>query len=377
MARIFNIKTVIDQPHVFALISKHRTIIGIEPETIVQSWRQAKHYYGKRWMIGWLGYEQGYPFMRPPKNSPLQQSKDDLVKLPDVYFGVFKKVIIVDNINIPKFSAKGGSASGGHIPLRWKPTLTKKQYLQKIAILKKHITQGDIYQANLSYRFTTSYPQHPFELFKHLYHQQLTSYAAYIHTPKYSVSSVSPELFLDIKHGLVETHPMKGTLLRSSKKSILHNSAKDKAELDMIIDVHRNDLARTAIPGSVHVKHRRRIRAFPTVWQADAVIQSRIAKPYTSLDVIETMFPAGSITGAPKLRAMEILHNLEPQRRNIYTGSIGYIAPNGDATFNVAIRTAYTINQQAHYHVGGGIVFDSQAEAEYLETRNKAKIILE
>lgn len=365
----YDIEKALQQPYVFALVSKNRTIIGVEPETIVQSWKQVRQYYGKRWLIGWLGYEQGYQFMKPVSSSPLRQKKSDEATLPNIYFGVFKHVLVIDHIKIPNSKLE--------IPLHWQSSLSKQQYLKKVNTIKKHIAAGDIYQANLSYRFTTPYTEHPYRLFTQLYHQQPTSYAAYIHTPKYSVSSVSPELFLDIKQGLVETHPMKGTLLRTSKKNILHDSLKDKAELNMIIDVHRNDLARTAIPGTVHVKHRRRIRAFPTVWQADAVIQSRIAQSYTSLDVIETMFPAGSITGAPKLRAMEILHDLEPLRRNIYTGSIGYIAPNGDATFNVAIRTAYTINQQAHYHVGGGIVFDSKAETEYQETLNKAKIILD
>lgn len=365
----FDLQSVSNEPYVFALVSKGKTIIGVEPEAIVKSWKQAEPYYKKRWLIGWMGYEQGYQQMQPPADSPLRNKKTDAVIMPNMYFGVFKRVLIVDHLRVKPLTTP--------LSLQWKASLKKKQYLQAIAKLKKHIAVGDIYQGNFSYRFSAEYNEHPYQLFRSMYQQQPTSYAAYMHTPRYSVSSVSPELFLDIRQQLVETHPMKGTLPRSSEKNILRDSVKDKAELDMIIDVHRNDLARTAVPGSVHVKQRRRIRAFPTVWQADAIIQSRIAKAHSSLDVLHTTFPAGSITGAPKLRAMEILHELEPHRRNIYTGSIGYIAPNGDATFSVAIRTAYTVNKNAYYHVGGGIVFDSDPESEYRETLHKAKIILE
>lgn len=363
-----DLTTVANEPYVFAVVSKHRTIIGLGPETIVQSWKQVQHYYGTGWLIGWLNYEQGYRFMRPLKQSSLRRKKCDAVILPNVYVGVFKKVLIVDRITVPRVTVSAYT--------QWKPEMTKTAYRKKFTMLKNHIAIGNIYQANLSYRWRTKYTQSPLHLFSYLYHQQPTANAAFIKTPHYSVSSVSPELFLSVHKRLVETHPMKGTLQRSYPKRTLHNSLKDKAELDMIIDVHRNDLAHTAVPGSVQVIKRRRLRALPTVWQADAVIQSTLAKPYKTLDLIETSFPAGSITGAPKLRSMEILHELEPLRRNVYTGAIGYIAPTGDASFNVAIRTAYTIGQNAYYHVGGGVVFDSTADSEYQEALQKAKIIL-
>lgn len=364
-----------NERYVFALVSKARTIIGVEPECIVRSWEAVKPWYGKRWIIGYLGYEQGYRFMDAPSSSPINNSKPADVTLPNVYFAIFKNVHVVKNITVPKLISP--------LHLKWKPQMSKQAYLKKYTRIKKHIAMGDIYQANLSYRLTAPYDDDPENIFSQLYHAQPTTHAAFIKTPSFSVSSGSPELFLDIKGRTVETNPMKGTCGRGRTAAQdnklaeeLRSSVKEQAELNMITDVHRNDLARTAIPGTVQVKHKRRIRAFDTVWQADAVIQSRLEKKYSALDVIETSFPAGSITGAPKLRAMEILHELEPVQRNIYTGSIGYFAPNGDAQFSIAIRTAYLKNHQVHYHVGGGLVFDSKPQAEYQETLDKAKVIL-
>ncbi len=366
----FDLSTLDGQQYAHIIRTPHGYIIGIEPEVTVGSWQAAQKYIGKRWLLGYIGYEQGYRFMQPPRASVLHSTKHDAVRLPNVHFGVYKKVIQAKALLLPKTIAAP--------KLQWKSSITPTQYNAAFKNIMKHIKLGNIYQANLSYRMSTNYTERPLDIFTYLHAQQAAPYSAYIQTPSFNIMSSSPELLFSVKNTTVESHPMKGTLARTTpvnrvrEKNLLRDSVKEKSELDMIIDVHRNDLARIAKPGSVKVKNRRRIRGLKSVWQADAVIQAKLVSQYSVSNVVETMVPGGSITGAPKLRAMEILHELEPVRRNVYCGSIGYIAPNGDAQFNVAIRTAYQKNKQLHYHVGGGIVFDSNVKNEFAETQNKA-----
>ncbi len=176
---------------------------------------------------------------------------------------------------------------------------------------------------------------------------------------------------------------MKGTQPRgrtvaedSRRRHHLLTSEKERAELDMIIDVHRNDLAHTARPGSVRVIRRRELIPYRTVWQAQARVQARLQRGYSPLDLLATCFPAGSVTGAPKLRAMEIIHQLEPTPRHVYCGAIGYLTARGDMEFNVAIRTGILQNNTFYYYVGGGITLDSTLTKEWAETFAKAAIIL-
>ncbi|MDP3970082.1 MAG: aminodeoxychorismate synthase component I [bacterium] len=367
---------LLQETHVFALVNRQRIIIGTKPKKILTTWDDVKKNFQDGWLLGYISYEQGHNFIEPPLNSPLQSKKTNDLQLPDVYFGLFDEVTIIENS--PELFKAMSNLSIGKI----KSNITKSEYHDKFQQIIKHLKTGDIYQVNLSQRFEANYTGNPLDIFSHFYASQPTDYAAYIQTPDFSIVSNSPELFLKISGKEVESRPMKGTALRSNdaetdntNKQALTIGEKDKAELDMIIDIHRNDLYRTAKTGSVNVLKRRRITPYATVWQADAIVTSHIADKYNTLDVIEQSFPAGSITGAPKIRAMEIIHELETVRRNIYTGSIGFIDPTGNAELNVAIRTAIIKDDTLYYSSGGGIVLDSTEESEYQETLDKAKII--
>ena len=205
--------------------------------------------------------------------------------------------------------------------------------------------------------------------------KQPTPYAALINTPDIKIVSNSPELGVRIDHQTIICQPMKGTRPKTADKKELVESKKDQAELDMITDVVRNDLAQFAVPGSVKVKRRRQIVGFNTVWQAQSVIQAKRPKSIHTLEVMKALLPYASVTGAPKKRAVEILQELEAYPRGVYCGAIGYIAGRNRAEFNVAIRTAVLKNNQLHYSVGGGITFDSDPKAEFQETLDKAAIL--
>lgn len=255
----------------------------------------------------------------------------------------------------------------------------KRIYSKIFNTAQHHIKLGDIYQVNLALPITANYSGSATDLFLDWYTTQPAPYAALIQTPTWSVISNSPELGLQLEpHGknyLATTKPMKGTLPRHLSKKLLAASTKEQAELDMIIDVHRNDLAQLAKPGSVKVIKRRQIIALKTVWQAQALIQATISKRHSPIEIIKQFFPAGSVTGAPKLRAQEIIAELEPQPRGVYCGAIGYIDWRGRSQFNVAIRTAILKNHQLTYPVGSGITIGANVEAEYKELLAKAVVL--
>lgn len=325
----------------FALIDRHQAYLGIGLKKIVRSWAELEHARGVA--IGYISYEQG------------------------VYFGIFQQLKKVPLKQLTDPTPFCITSLGGE------PFL---EYKKKIQQIKKHLAVGDIYQANYCYRLSARTNATPNQLLYHFTQTQPTPYAALINTPNVKVISNSPELGVRINDSLVETRPMKGTRPRGKNMyQELLTSIKDKAELDMITDVVRNDLSQFAIPGSVIVKRRRQIIGYNTVWQAQSVIQAHRPNSVSTLDVLKKMLPFASVTGAPKLRAVEILKKLEQYPRGVYCGAIGYITGKNRAEFNVAIRTATLQGGRLHYYVGGGITFDSDPKAEYQETLTKAKIL--
>jgi len=266
--------------------------------------------------------------------------------------------------------------------------MTPSQYGTAFDRIKRHIVDGDVYQINLSQRFSLPFTARPIDL----YHWQNTfnpcAYAAYIDTPSFGIVSASPEMFLTLSQGEIRTKPIKGTRPRISGTSVqarqtnersyreLAASEKDQAELAMIVDLERNDLARVCIPGTRRVLMPRTIEACPTVFHAVAVIGGRLRPDVGFCDVLRAAFPGGSITGAPKIRAMEIIDRNEPTARGLYTGSIGFVGIDGTACLNIAIRTIIIADQKAYIQVGGGIVADSNPWAEYQETLVKARALV-
>ncbi|OQA00634.1 MAG: Aminodeoxychorismate synthase component 1 [Planctomycetes bacterium ADurb.Bin401] len=208
-------------------------------------------------------------------------------------------------------------------------------------------------------------------------------YAAYIDAGDYQIVSASPELFIDIENRNIITCPIKGTRPRTGDKTAdeknykeLIENEKEKAELDMIIDLERNDFGRICVPGSIKVVKRRDIESFATVFHAVATIEGRLKDEIDFADCLKAVFPGGSISGAPKISAMEIINRLEPTARGLYTGSIGWIDLCGNACLNIAIRTIIIKDNKAYAQTGGGIVADSEPESEWNETLLKANALL-
>jgi len=258
----------------------------------------------------------------------------------------------------------------------------KEDYFNAIVKAKDYIKKGDIFQVNLSQRFSCSYNASPFELFEKLAFINPAPFSAFLNFPEVSVVSSSPERFLYLNRNKIHTRPIKGTRPRGTNKEKdkllskeLLNSAKDRAELIMIVDLERNDLGKFCYYGSVKIRELITLETHPTVFHTVSTIEGKIIDTMTPVDCVKYSFPGGSITGTPKVRSMEIIEELEPTRRNIYTGAIGYISFNRRMDLNIAIRTIIIKDKTAHFQVGGGIVADSVPELEYEETLHKGKAL--
>jgi para-aminobenzoate synthetase component 1 len=266
---------------------------------------------------------------------------------------------------------------------QFKSNITKGYYLDAIAKIKRYIYDGEVYQINFSQRFSAEFPAEPYKLFLWQNKFNPSPYSAYIDAGNYKIVSASPELFIDINNGIITTCPIKGTRPRTGNKAVdekdykdLVSSEKEKAELDMIIDLERNDLGRICDYGTIKVIKRRDIEAFATVFHAVATIEGTLREKIDFVDCLKAIFPGGSITGAPKISAMKIINELEPTARGLYTGSIGWLDLKGNASLNIAIRTIIIRDNVAYAQTGGGIVADSDPQAEWQETLIKAKALL-
>jgi para-aminobenzoate synthetase component 1 len=266
----------------------------------------------------------------------------------------------------------------------WKSNFSKINYLQAVQKVKDYIASGDIYQANLSQRFETEMEGEIYPLFKEMLRLNPARFSSFFHTPETTLLSLSPERFIRIEGRQASTHPIKGTRSRGQnasedealKKELL-NSPKDAAELLMIVDLERNDLGKACEYGSVRVASAKTLETHPQVFHLSGAIQGDLKPDISHIECLEKMFPGGSITGAPKLRAMQIIEELEPNRRNLYTGCLGYMGFNGISDLSILIRTLTRKNNRLYFQVGGGIVADSLPEAEYLETLTKGKIFFD
>ena len=264
-----------------------------------------------------------------------------------------------------------------------KSNFTKQEYIDSIEKVRQYIRSGDIYQANLTQRFEGKTKRSAFDIYSELREVGPTIFGGLLNFEDVQVISNSPERFIKVENRKIQTRPIKGTRPRGDNpeqdeffKTELSNSEKDKAELLMIVDLERNDLGRVSEIGSVKVPELFKIEAYANVYHLVATIESEIDKDKDIYEVIKATFPGGSITGAPKIRAMEVIEELEPTRRNVYTGSIGYIGFDGLADLNIAIRTIVKKDDRITFQVGGGITWDSNPEDEYMETLHKAKSIM-
>jgi para-aminobenzoate synthetase component 1 len=287
----------------------------------------------------------------------------------------FKRVI---SDRLPEYGSFRGDAGG------FKSNFTQAAYMAAIKKIKEYISAGDIYQVNMSQRFEMDVQGDTFSLFKTLYQNNPAPFFAYIHAGNHHIVSTSPERFLLQTGQHVETRPIKGTRPRGTTpvedkklRQELEQSKKDDAELSMIVDLLRNDIGKVCRVGSVRVMEHKRLEAYQNVYHLVSIVEGKLEQGRDSIDLLKATFPGGSITGCPKIRTMEIIDELEPDRRHIYTGSIGYISFHDTMDLSIAIRTATIYNGQIVFSVGGGVVFDSDPLDEYEETLHKGRTLME
>lgn len=317
------------------------------------------------WVAGYASYELGYAF--EPRLSELMPAER---ALPLLEFGVFRAP-----------EAVHGRAAGGAVgPFR--PLWRRAEYRQAFARLAYYIAAGDIYQANLTFPLTGRWKGDPGAIAALLAADQPVGHAALVNYPGATLISRSPELFFATDgNGGIETRPMKGTAPRDPDPSRdaalrdgLSQDMKNRAENLMIVDLLRNDISRIATAGSVRVPELFRVESYATVHQMISRVTGRLVPGTTLSEAFRALFPCGSVTGAPKIRAMEIIRELEPRPRGAYCGAIGWAGPDGRAAFNVAIRTLTLLpGGEAVLNVGGGVVADSTAASEYEEALWKAR----
>ncbi len=364
--------------------------------------------------VGFLGYELG------SEEGKTSFKKETDLSLPDCFFGFYSHVIAIDHelnklhiiatgmpekndslrekkalsdlqyiekkLNEKYIESEKITDSSSHDFLEsfdFKSNFTKSQYLDVVDRALEYIKEGDIYQVNLSQRFlfkrNSENPKDLARLYMLLRKVSPSSFGAYFDTGEFQVISSSPEEFLKKRDMYVETSPMKGTRPRSQSliddeifRRELLQSTKEKAELLMVTDLERNDLGKVCIPGSVRVRLMRTLEEYKTVFQTTSTVEGLLDKDKNVFDVLSACFPSGSVTGCPKIRAMQIIKELEPNSRGPYTGSLGYIGFDENMDFNILIRTLIAKKDMLSFHVGGGIVADSIAENEYYETLLKA-----
>ncbi len=272
-------------------------------------------------------------------------------------------------------------AAGAYTFGEWQPDLDRTAYEAAFQRIRQHLVDGDTYQVNLTFPLRATFQGDPARLYAALRRAQNAAYTAWLHTDEWDLLSASPELFFAWHADRLVTRPMKGTrrrgLTTAADRAIadeLRQCPKDRAENVMIVDLLRNDMGRLADIGSVHPVTLFSVEKYPTVWQMTSTIEARVPAHTPFSRLLKGLFPCGSVTGAPKVKTMEIIAGLEPTPRGVYCGAIGY-ARQGQAAFNVAIRTLQLRHGHARYHVGSGLVIDSDPGAEYTECLDKARVL--
>lgn len=342
--------------------------------------------------LGLFGYDLGRRF----ETLPSQADAD--IALADMAVGIYDWALIVDNqrqevslisYDDPQRCLAWLEAQSAPVvePFEltspWRSNMSREEYGKKFHQIQAYLHSGDCYQVNLAQRFRASYRGDEWQAFCQLNRANRAPFSAFIRLPEGAILSLSPERFIQLHQSEIQTRPIKGTLPRLSDPELdaqqaktLANSPKDRAENLMIVDLMRNDIGRVAVPGSVRVPELFVVEPFPAVHHLVSTITARLPAHLHATDLLRAAFPGGSITGAPKVRAMEIIDELEPQRRNAWCGSIGYLSFCGNMDTSITIRTLTAWQGQLYCSAGGGIVADSEEAAEYQETFDKVNRIL-
>ena len=327
---------------------------------------ELEHKQGK-YLAGYLSYEAAQAF-EPNYRTEKQ------VEMPLLWFASFDQPVEL-TIKKPKTT---------YTISRWQPTMTKQQYYDRIETIKAAIERGDTGQINFTTQLTNQFSGDSYRFYQQLLENQQASYSAYLNIGRFQILSASPELFFKVSQDKVTTRPMKGTIKRGrtlaedqKNKTYLLNSAKERAENLMIVDVLKDDLSKIANPGSVKVPEQLTVETYPTLHQMTSTVTAELKEDTQIIDWFTALFPCGSITGTPRLETMKLIDQLETQAREVYCGAIGYITPDREAIFNVPIRTVIIDREQgkARYGVGGGITAGSEAAKEYAEVETKASFL--
>ena len=352
--------------------------------------------------IGYFSYEYGRKLME------VDSAKEDLVSIPDAVLVFYDFYIIEDRQEQRTYLIANGitgeaaklmdemetringkpvymqKESDTEYPIEVLPNFAKDEYKQAVDRMIRYIIEGDIYIVNMTQQLTVKSDKVPLDVFYDLRENNPFPFGGYFDYGDFQIVCASPERFLKMQKGHVNTRPIKGTRKRGETpeedmlmRTELENSEKDKSELLMIVDLERNDLNRVCNPGSVKVTELFTVEEYATVFHLVSDIEGDLEESKNVMDLLEAAFPGGSITGAPKYRAMEIIDEMENNKRNLYTGSIGYLTLDGDCDFNIVIRTALHKDGKYYLGVGGGITAEPDLEFEYEETLQKAKAVLQ
>lgn len=348
--------------------------------------------------IGYISYDAGRMLEKLPDTS-----EEDFI-IPDIRFVFYKNLIIFDLENNKKYVTDiDGNDERIHKILRkihecnkieeeivseksenkFYSNFIKEDYKNAISTLKDYIKSGDVYIANMTQRFWCENDEESFSIYKKLRSINKAPFSAFLNFKDFQIISSSPERFIQVKDNKAHTRPIKGTRPRGNSfeedernKLELINSEKDKAELLMVVDLERNDFSKVCKLHSVKVTENFKLEEYATVFHLVSTVEGELKENVSAVKCIKECFPGGSITGTPKIRAMEIIEELEGLKRNIYTGVIGYFDFRGNCDFNIVIRSILKKENKAYFGVGGGITYDSIEEDEYNETLDKAKALM-
>lgn len=326
------------------------SIFGIDPK------KRAEKIDGLKNAIGYLAY-------------PNPTLKNDI---PDARFYEYDRLI---TYRLPLTAPQGSYLTSGKL----EQSVTKAKYVQKIREIKALLSAGEVYQINYAIRFRKKFSGDPFAFFHRFSQTNPAAFAAYLNCGDFHIISASPERLFKVAGNTIITQPIKGTAPKSGGQASLQAllaSAKERAELDMITDLERNDIGKICEYGTLKLTKERAVMELPNLWHTTSEVRGKLPKNLPLSAMLSALFPGGSITGCPKLRAMEYIEQLEHLSRNIFTGSIGYVQNKFTADFNIAIRTALIHHGWIEYWAGGGIVYDSDPEKEYEECLLKAEKFL-
>jgi para-aminobenzoate synthetase / 4-amino-4-deoxychorismate lyase len=331
------------------------------------------------WLSGFFSYESGYLFEDSLRDI-YREDKESIL----IWLGLSRAPLIVDHNFKYQTQSSESDLDLSYNLKNLKPNIDKSEYQSAIAKIKKYIERGLTYQVNYTFKYKFGFKGSALGLYLNLRRNQPTAYSAFINTGKSGIISLSPELFFKISQDKITTKPMKGTVSRGllssedkDKADWLSKDIKNRAENLMIVDLLRNDLGRVSKAGSVKVRELFKVESYRTLHQMVSTVEGSLKREPDYRELFSSLFPSGSVTGAPKISTMKIIRELEKEPRRIYTGSVGYISPDREACFNVAIRTIFLERDRAEIGIGGGITYDSLESSEYNEAILKAGFLKE